>query len=61
LLYHTITENNIHKNKKVDTKNAGKSMPANTFSVIQLSNSRKWLINPKLVMLINKLQISYFF
>jgi hypothetical protein len=29
-----------NKTKKVDIKNADKSIPASTFSIIQLSNSR---------------------
>ena len=40
LLYHTITENNIYKNIKFDTKKAGFTRPASTFFIIQLSNSR---------------------
>lgn len=40
LLYHTMTENNIYKDKKIDTKKAGFIRPARYFSNIQLSNSR---------------------
>lgn len=36
-----MTENNIYKDKKIDTKKAGFIRPARYFSNIQLSNSRK--------------------